>query len=155
MTEEISSITICSPYFHKLPKPFENVVGFCEFLRRRSEPHITIITRPPAIDQNAISLEMARALDRDGVEFLVRPNPYLHSKLYHICYQRGHFRSFVGSSNFTLGGLEKNQELMAELEGIGPKTPCDREVARLTGPGALTYQAWINRERPEGAEEVT
>lgn len=147
LSEEIASITICSPYFGGLPQPFTNVLGFCTFLKRRSEPEITIITRPPSIDQSAITLEIARLLDLDGVKLLIRSDPYLHAKLYHIRYAKGHFRAFVGSANFTRGGLERNDELMAELEGVGDTTPCDREVARLIGPGALSLQAWAAKTK--------
>lgn len=147
LSEEIASIAICSPYFGLLPQPFSNVLGFCTFLKRRSEPEITIITRPPSIDQSALTLEIARLLDLDGVKLLIRSDPYLHAKFYHIRYVKGHFRSFVGSANFTRGGLEKNDELMAELEGVGNNTPCDREVARLIGPGALSLQAWAAKTK--------
>ena len=50
-SEEISSLTICSPYFNKLPAPFENVIEFCRFVQTRNDATIQIITDPLAKDQ--------------------------------------------------------------------------------------------------------
>ncbi|WP_085217868.1 phospholipase D family protein [Allosphingosinicella indica] len=154
LSESIERITICSPYFHLLPKPFDNIIKFCGFLQRRGIGEIVIITRPPGVDSAAMSLDTARRLDADGISFFIRANPYLHAKMYHIEYSKGHFRSFVGSANFTIGGLERNHEVMAELEGVGPASPCERELARMTGNGALTFPAWVHRHKPAGAGET-
>jgi hypothetical protein len=101
-----------------------------------------------------MTVDTARQLDALGVLFFIRTTPYLHAKMYHIEYSKGYFRSFVGSANFTLGGLEKNHELVAELEGVGV-SPCHRELARMTsGHGAMTFPAWVQRQEPAGAGET-
>lgn len=149
----IECITICSPFFDKLPKPFDNLLGFCRFLQQRGAERIVIITRPPGTDKTAITVETARMLDAQGVEFMIRAVPPLHAKMYHIQYKTGNFRSFIGSANFTMGGLAKNHELVAELEGVGEVSPCDREIASLLmGNGSMTFPVWVQRFLPAGAE---
>jgi len=154
LSEPIESITICSPYFDKLPKPFDNVIVFCRHLQSRGVENISIITRPPGVDATALDRDSAKTLAGMGIDLFIRAAPYLHAKIYRIQYSKGHFRSFVGSSNFTLGGMERNHELVAELEGFGPNSPCLREVSRLTGRGALSYTQWAGSNFPDSVEEV-
>jgi phosphatidylserine/phosphatidylglycerophosphate/cardiolipin synthase-like enzyme len=154
-SEGVERVVICSPYFNKLPTPFDNVVSFCRFLQQRGIENITIITRPPGCDGTAMTTEIARMLDAQGIELIIRANPYLHAKMYHVEFKQGYFRSFVGSANFTIGGLDKNQEVMAEVEGVGEHAPCQREIARLIGDnGAMTYPIWVHRHLPLG-EDIT
>lgn len=152
-SEGVERVVICSPFFNKLPNPFDNVISFCRFLQQREVEQITIITRPPGCDNTAMTAEIARLLDVQGIELIIRASPYLHAKMYHLEFKRGYFRSFVGSANFTIGGLEKNQEIMAEVEGVGPVAPCQREIARLLNDnGAMTYPIWVHRHQPQGVE---
>lgn len=153
LSEVIDSVTICSPYFGELPPPFNTVFDFCIGLKRRGVDKIQIITRPPGADKTALPLELAQRLAADDIEIFIRCRPYLHAKLYHFEYAKGYFRSFVGSSNFTKGGFERNTELMTEMEGIGDSSPCHREIARLRDMGALPYAAWLARGLPEGEVE--
>lgn len=153
-SEEISSLTICSPYFDKLPAPFGNVIEFCRFVQTRNDAAIQIITGPPSKRPSSLPLDDAHALAIQDVEIFVRTKPYLHAKLYHIEYVKGYFRSFVGSSNFTIGGLEGNDELMVEMIGSGATSPLHREITRLRDLGSLTFQAWLARSQPAGEEEV-
>ena len=107
LSEVIDSVVICSPYFGKLPAPFNTVFDFCIDLKKRGVENIQIITRPPGSDHTAIPLELAKRLAAEDVEIFVRCNPYLHAKMYHFEYNKGYFRSFIGSSNFTKGGFRK------------------------------------------------
>lgn len=154
LSDPISSLAICSPFFDRFPKPFENVVGFCRHLQVRGTEQIQVITRPPGCDKSAMSVEVARELASLGVELFIRSQPYHHAKMYHFEYLKGYFRSFVGSANFTMGGFERNYELVAEMEGVGNASPCHRELKRMqeTG-GALSYHAWVARGQPAGDEE--
>ncbi|MER9894585.1 phospholipase D-like domain-containing protein [Mesorhizobium sp. M0119] len=154
LSDEIGHAIICSPYFDGLPEPFKEISGFCRHLRTRGVKKIEIITRPPG-KANAMTIETAKFLMRDDVDIYIRTQPYLHAKMYHFEYVKGYFRNFVGSSNFTIGGLERNDELMAEFEGVGNETPCHREIARLRDKGAFPYSAWVNLKMPEGVEETT
>ncbi|WP_193371143.1 phospholipase D family protein [Pelagibius marinus] len=154
LSEPIDSLVICSPYFDQLPSPFDNVLDFCIDQFRRGAKNIQIITRPPGKDSNALSVDIAKRLAAEGVEIFIRTQPYLHAKLYHFDYSRGFFRSFIGSSNFTIGGLKRNYELVAELEGVGGSSPSHREIARMRDRGAMPYNVWVSHELPEGQEET-
>ena len=154
LSEPIDRIVICSPYFGGLPAPFDDVLQFCLTQKRRGVDDVQIITRPPGADKTALSPEIARELTHQGISLFVRVSPYLHAKFYHFDYMRGYFRSFVGSSNFTLGGFSRNYELVAEVEGVGVESPCHREIARMRDKGALPYEAWLGRGCPGGEEET-
>ena len=136
LSERIERLVICSPYFGVLPSPFNSVLEFCVIQQRRGVQRLEIITRPPGADETALTTGVAKELAKMGVDLYVRVSPYLHAKFYHFDFTHGFFRSFVGSSNFTMGGLSRNYELMAELEGVGMVSPCHREIA------SPTYSWW-------------
>lgn len=154
LSERISHAVICSPYFDRLPKPFEDILGFCIFLKRREVETIQIITRPPGADKQAMTVDMAHRLAAEDIEIFIRTTPYLHAKMYHFEYSKGYFRSFVGSANFTMGGFERNHELVTEIEGVGNQSACHREIARMQSlGGAMTFTAWVAKGKPSGVEE--
>ncbi|MDR7145564.1 phospholipase D family protein [Rhizobium sp. BE258] len=154
LSDEIKHAVICSPYFDKLPKPFEDIMGFCLFLKKRGAQTIHVITRPPGDDKQAMTVEMAHRLAAEEIEIFIRTTPYLHAKMYHFEYVRGNFRSFVGSANFTMGGFERNHELVTEIEGVGETSPCHREIQRMQAiGGAMPFAAWIARGQPAGEKE--
>ena len=143
-SDAIDRLVICSPYIGKLFKPFNDIFEFCRQQKLRGTREIQLITSPPRTgSDSSISKEVANNLALEGVEIFFRSSPTLHAKLYHFDYDKGYFRSFVGSSNFSLGGFENNYELVAEIEGVGVDTPFHREINRLMGPGALPYQNWV------------
>lgn len=154
LSDPVATVIICSPFFDALPAPFKNVIEFCRFLQVRGVEKIQIITRPPGCDAAAMKVDVARELAAQGVEIFIRSTPYHHAKMYHLEYRKGYFRSFVGSANFTLGGFERNYEIVAEMEGVGDASPCHRELKRMqeTG-GTLTYQAWVAKGKPAGEME--
>jgi len=154
LSDPIGTVVICSPFFDGLPAPFRNVVEFCRFMQVRGTEKIQIITRPPGCDASAMRVDVARELANQGVEIFIRAKPYHHAKMYHFEYLKGYFRCFVGSANFTMGGFERNYEIVAEMEGVGNASPCHRELKRMqeTG-GTLTYQAWVAKGQPPGEQE--
>ena len=155
LSEPIEQIVICSPYFDSLPKPFRDVVHFCEFQKQKGVDCIRVITRPPGKSRSSLTIDAAKRLAINDVELYVFMNPYLHAKLYHLEYRRGYFRSFIGSSNFTLGGFRRNHELVTEMEGVGDSSPCHREIERmLRSGGTMSYKAWLANEMPSGEEEA-
>jgi phosphatidylserine/phosphatidylglycerophosphate/cardiolipin synthase-like enzyme len=155
LSEQISHIVLCSPYFDSLPAPFGDVLGFCNFMQRRGTESIDIITRPPGTDLQALKLDTAKRLAAQGVRIFIRATPYLHAKMYHIEYAKGYYRTFVGSANFTIGGFDRNHEVVAEIEGVGIGSACHREIARMQElRSAQTFEAWIARGQPKSDEAV-
>lgn len=153
LSDPIATLVICSPFFDKLPPPFKDVIEFCYFMKRRGAGKIQIITRPPGCDATAMTLECAKILAGQEVEIFVKSRPNLHAKLYHIQYERGTFKTFVGSANFTNGGFERNLELMAELEGSGFGSAMHREIASMqSSGGTMSFNAWIAKGQPDGVE---
>lgn len=156
LSEPIRELVICTPYVGRLPKPWSDIYSFCLFQKRRGVDVIRLITRAPGTDREALTVETARQLAAAGVELAIRTTPFLHAKLYHLEYRQGYFRTFIGSANFTIGGLRRNHELVAELEGVGDESPFHREIQRLLqGGGALTYHAWMSRQMPISEEATT
>lgn len=139
---------ICSPAFDALPKPFDNIIGFWRFTQQRGVEKVVIITRPPGSHFAAISQDTAKYLDGQGVDIVIRADPTLNANVYHLDFKKGWFRSFVGSATFTLGGLEANQEIVAEVEGVGTLAPCQREIARLVSDSdAISFPKWVQRNQ--------
>lgn len=156
LSEPITEIVICSPYFGNLPSPYSDVVSFCVAQLRRGVDRICVITGPLDTNgkSNAMPISVAKDLVRNDIEVYIFSRPFLHAKLYHFEYRRGYFRSFVGSSNFTLGGLRRNHELVAEMEGVGKNSPCHREIFRmLNSAGTFSYENWVAKQMPKGQEE--
>ena len=152
-SEAIDRMVICSPYIGRLFSPFNSILEFCRTQISRGTREIQIITCPPGSGNSTISKETARHLESQGVEIFIRMSPNLHAKLYHFEYIKGYFRSFVGSSNFSLGGFENNHELVAEIEGVGENTPFHREIDRLLGKGTQPYRNWIITNASLGSGE--
>lgn len=153
-SEPIQTILICSPFFDKLPEPFKDIVSFCALMQRRGTDDIQIVTRPPIGFSGSMTPDTAKLLSEMGVQIFVRARPYFHAKMYHIEYESGRFKTFVGSANFTKGGFERNFELVAELQGSGGGTACHREIATMREKGALTFEAWVNKGSPVGDMET-
>ena len=154
LSDPIREIVICSPYFGQLPAPFMDVRQFCAQQQRRGVASIRIITRPPGKESTSLPISVAKDLVTSGVEVFVYTSPYLHAKLYHFEYRKGYFRSFVGSSNFSIGGFRNNHELVAEMEGVGRNSPSHREIERmLNSNGTVKYEAWVANSMPSGKEQ--
>lgn len=152
-SEGVKRVVICSPAFDTLPKPFNDVIAFCHFLQQREVEKVVIITRPPGCDGAAMPQDTARLLDGQGVDIVIRTNPKLNAKIYHLEFKKGWFRSFVGSADFTLEGLKKNQEIVSEMEGFGTLAPCQREIARLLSDSdAMSFPIWIHRRQTARGE---
>lgn len=152
--EPVDTILLCSPFFDKLPAPFDNILEFCALMQRRGAASIQIVTRPPTGKDSTLGISVAKQLNEMGVRIFVRPRPYFHAKFYHIEYVTGRFKTFVGSANFTTGGFERNYELMAELQGSGNESACHREIARMRDVGAMPYEAWVTKGLPMGNLET-
>lgn len=137
-------VFLCSPFIHRLPFPeYPSIYPFTNYLYSLGVQQIDIVTREPNSDEASISLSEARLLDSNSVNLYFRKKPLLHAKLYYFEYYFGNFIAFIGSSNFTLGGFERNHELMAEISGVSNRTSCHREMERLKGPGSTSFNEWL------------
>lgn len=142
-------IFLCSPFIGSLPiREYPTVFKFCRFLLRRGVQEIELITRRPGADADHITGDEAKHLASEGVDLKFRLKPHLHAKVYYFEYRFGNFTAFIGSSNFTKGGFDRNHEVMAEINGTGKHTSCHREMERLRGQGTLTYKSWLRQEQP-------
>lgn len=152
-SEGVHRAVLCSPAFDPLPEPFGNIIGFCQFLQLRDVAKIVIVTSPPGSDAGALSQETAEHLDGRGVEIVVRDDPKLNAKIYHLDFKQGWFRSFVGSADFTFAGLSTNRETIAEMEGVGPSSPSQIEIEKLVSDNkAVNFPNWNYRRLTSKAE---
>lgn len=148
LSRNIKSLLIVSPFVTAIPG-FDSPSGFFQrLIARLPDVAVRLITRPPRNNQQGIlTWPEAERIHTLGVELFVRSSPPLHSKLYYITYEQGDSTSFVGSANFTLGGLEKNDETMALWRVGSSNREIERELARLVGPGTFTFLQWKSRTR--------
>lgn len=139
-----SKMTIVSPFLAKLPG-YDNLVQFAQQVYARNPTtEFTLVTNPPSNTKNdRLSFVVAGLLENMGVELLIRSSPFLHSKIYLLEYEEEKPRSFVGSANFTIGGLERNDETTAFFMDDDDVHAVRVEIARLTGRGAVPYRAWL------------
>ena len=149
-SEQVDRVVLCCPAFDQLPTPFTDIVGFCTFLQQREVGKIVIITGPPGPDNQALPPETAKLLNERGIDIVIRSHPYFNARLYHLEFNKGWFRSFVGSASLTIDGVERNHEIMAEVEGAGLLAPCHQEIRDLMSDnGAMNYPIWARRQATE------
>lgn len=141
-----------SPYIGKVPG-FGGVVALARAVLRYEEAHLQIITQPPGTGSDRVTVLEADLLVKLNVDLLVRPRPYLHSKVYHFGFREGDAVSFIGSANLTKGGFERNDETVAMVTGRENNERVTRELNRLAGKGTLSYFAWKARSRQQPREE--
>ena len=148
LSRELTSLSIVSPFVTALPG-FQSPLYFFQHLSMRlPEIQLQLVTRPPNDKKGQVlSWLEAEQIANIGVELLIRPAPTLHSKVYYIKYRDGDGSSFVGSANFTRGGFERNDETIAFWRRGEDNYEVEKEVARLAGPGSVTFLQWKVRTR--------
>lgn len=142
-----SELQIASPFIGNLPPGYDTIVRFSEGLRKR-ECNLVIVTRPPQQGapppsrggSGTLYAYEAEQLEKMGVELLIHRQ--LHSKVYQFRFPQGDRAAFVGSANFTLGGLERNEETVAMFRHVQDNDGVERELARLKGFGTYPYHHW-------------
>lgn len=149
-----SELQIASPYIGTLPGGFETIVRFAELLLKHGCT-LVIVTRQPRSGEPEpgkareggllYEYEAEKLESMEEVELLIHPG--LHSKVYQFHFRQGDRASFVGSANFSLGGLQRNVETVAMFEHASDNDSVGRELERLKGPGAWPYNAWKIRRR--------
>jgi len=67
----------------------------------------------------------------------------LHAKFYYFEYHDpSRFVAFVGSSNFTIGGFQRNEEVMVRIAQPADRPAVAKALNRLCGLGSFPYNAW-------------
>jgi len=122
ISDRPSVVDIVVPYIGE--SRLGGIVRFAEILLKR-ECQFNLTTARPSTAPNRISAAEAQRLVRLGVELRIHGNrPMLHSKIYQFTYPVKDPAlddvvrvAFVGSANFSRGGLETNVETMACFRG--------------------------------------
>jgi phosphatidylserine/phosphatidylglycerophosphate/cardiolipin synthase-like enzyme len=146
LAEGPSSITIVSPFLTPV-KPWASVLAFTKFVLSRGTGSLEIITCPPCKNDfqgmpNIISHAEAELIEAEGVVLKIRNNN-LHAKLFYMEFKDpDRYAAFIGSSNFTAGGFERNDETMVKIAHPADLVNVRREVTRLSGHGSFPYYAW-------------
>lgn len=135
------ALRVVSPFIGKLPA-FRDIVNFSRTMLQYENCTLQVVTGPPGHQNETLTSTQADAIVLLGVDLLIRTSPWLHSKIYHFEFQEGIQTAFIGSSNFTLGGFERNDETMAMLQGSIDNQRVQAELERLTGRGSMPYSSW-------------
>ena len=136
------SLSICVPYIGKIPG-FGSVFHFATYFSNRGGQRFRLITGPPGSGRSRLSPELATKLAAlDFLDLLIRSSPVLHAKLYHVQFASGAGIGYIGSANFTKGGLQDNDEVMAEIGKTDEERQVLAEIERLSGHGAIPFRAW-------------
>ncbi|MQF70468.1 NgoFVII family restriction endonuclease [SAR202 cluster bacterium AD-812-D07_MRT_10900m] len=109
----------------------------------------SLVTRPPDDNRpDRISILDAQLLSSMGVNIRIRSNK-LHSKVYVLKFERGPDTAFVGSANFTKGGLGRNEETITQF--LDPKDIkyVENAATMLEGPGSFSLHGWFARNNIE------
>jgi len=149
-------LRISSPYIGELPN-FKDIVNFSRFFLREEGVNFQLITSPPVEQKDGryLSKFNAEILVNLGVDLVIRKNPYLHSKVYQFTFPQKDKVAFVGSANFTKGGLERNDETVAMFRDPEVNKKVEAELDRLSSFGSQSYVKWkYNNALEEGAKNV-
>lgn len=151
LAEGPSALTIVSPFLTPV-KGWASVLQFSKFVLSRGTSKLEIVTCPPLNDNhgmawpNCITLSEAELIEAEGVSLKIRETN-LHAKLYYFEFEEpARYAAFIGSSNFTAGGFERNDETMVRIEHPDDREEVRREVARLSTQGSFPYQIWKSRK---------
>jgi phosphatidylserine/phosphatidylglycerophosphate/cardiolipin synthase-like enzyme len=139
------AITIVSPFLTPVA-PWESTLAFARFVIARGTEKVEIVTCPPlpdhATDRNKITFAEAALIEAEGVSLKIRDNN-LHSKVYLMRFAEPERAvAFIGSSNFTQGGFDRNDETMVQIEHPDDMPAVERELVRLTTYGSFPFYAW-------------
>ncbi|MCG8603521.1 phospholipase D-like domain-containing protein [bacterium] len=137
------SLCIVSPFIGNIPG-IGGIMDFARLVLREDDTTLQIVTRPPSTSNDTTTLTkiQAEALSTLGVDLLIRMSPLLHSKVYQFNFREGDRASFVGSANFSRGGLELNDESVAFFQSEGENDRVKAELDRLRGKGTKPYHLW-------------
>ena len=135
-------LSICVPYIGNIPG-FKNIFHLAIYFAKQGGERFTVVTGPPGKERGSLPIGMADAISKlDVVELRVRPSPFLHAKIYHLRFRDGRSVGYIGSANFTKGGLERNDEVMGEMIETSEAKTVLSCLQQFTGPGSVPYHLW-------------
>lgn len=157
LAEGPNALTIVSPFLTPV-KGWNSVLEFTKFVISRGTEKLEIITCPPLFDNhgqdrpNIITHTEAELIAAEGVSLKIRENN-LHSKLFYFEFEDPkRYAAFIGSSNFTQGGFERNDETMVRIEHPDDHDEVLKEVNRLSTFGSFPYHIWKTKKFTEKAK---
>ena len=143
LSKNLVKFQMAAPYITGIPH-WHPVTNFCQFLLARG-CELEIITNPPGRESSSLSKVHAEIMERQGVNLLIHRNASLHAKVYQFIYATGNRAAFVGSSNFSKGGFERNDEVIAFFSEKCDNDCVARQLERLSG-ASIEYHYWKVKE---------
>lgn len=128
-----------APYITGIPG-WDPVPRLAEFLIKR-ECAMKIITGIPDAESGSLSKIHADLMVGYGVEILIHTQPFLHAKMYQFTFHEGDRAAFVGSANFSIGGFDRNHEIVAFFTQKGDNDRVADQFEILMAVGA-NYHSW-------------
>ena len=115
--------------------PWGGIIQFAKMLLK-DECAFCLVTLPPNEANNRLSADDADMLQRLGVDLRIRSGSTLHSKVYQFSFRGGDRVAFVGSANFSKGGLENNDETVALFRATRDNEKVAGAITSLYNGGA-------------------
>jgi phosphatidylserine/phosphatidylglycerophosphate/cardiolipin synthase-like enzyme len=141
-----TAITVVSPFVTAI-SPWSSPSEFFAFAQRRGVESLELVTCPPdaKASSGVLTFEEAEAIAKLGVTLKIRDTD-LHSKIYYFGFEDpSRYAVLIGSSNFTKGGFEKNDETNVLLQHPDELRTVRRELERLCGHGSFPFHSWRAR----------
>jgi phosphatidylserine/phosphatidylglycerophosphate/cardiolipin synthase-like enzyme len=147
LAEGPTTLTVVSPFVTAIA-PWKSVTDFFAFAQRRGVDSLELVTKPPdnKASNGVLTLTEADAIAKLGVNLKIRDTE-LHSKIYYFGFDDPRrYAAFIGSSNFTKGGFEVNDESNVLLQHPDEHVTVRRELDRLCGQGSFPFDSWRSRK---------
>jgi phosphatidylserine/phosphatidylglycerophosphate/cardiolipin synthase-like enzyme len=147
LAEGPTVLTVVSPFVTAIA-PWKSVTDFFAFAQRRGIESLELVTKPPnnKASNGVLTFSEADAISKLGVNLKIR-DTNLHSKIYFFGFDDPRrYAAFVGSSNFTQGGFEVNDESNVLIQHPDELVTVRRELDRLCGQGSFPFHNWRARQ---------
>lgn len=147
LAEGPKTLTVVSPFVTAI-SPWPSVTAFFEFAQRRGIESLELVTKPPnnLASNGVLTFAEATAISQLGVTLKIRDTD-LHSKIYFFGFEDSkRYAAFIGSSNFTKGGFEVNDESNVLVQHPEELPSILKELGRLCGQGSFPFDSWRARK---------
>ncbi|CAJ2377146.1 MAG: hypothetical protein IBGAMO2_580043 [Arenicellales bacterium IbO2] len=115
--------------------PWGSPRGTCADFARllmQIECDLHLITLQPGTENATLSADQAEELLKIGVELQIHTGNRLHAKIYQFSFARSVKMAFVGSANFSMGGLVNNHETVAFFTARSDNVKVASEIHRIS-----------------------